>query len=370
MSGADSGKSRLRLALQVLAAVVVLAMVFVWSEGLWRDKVGPEEGDAHDAGTPYEGPVATVVRREVPVLLEAVGTVRPIREAGVSSRVMGVVRSISVDEGDRVGRDQVLAMLSAPELQARSAAAREAVAAAEAALAQARSDHARIQKLYERQAATEVEWEQAQTALEVARANLERSRSAARGEAAVASYTTLTAPFAGVVVERLKDPGDLAPPGVPVVRVADDSRFRLEAAVEEGQATRIEKGTTVEVRIDPLERSGEARIVEVVPATDPSSRTVLVKAELGDWSGLRSGQFGRLRIPMGSRRAVVVPADAVVSVGGVDLVRVVEPDGRTSLRYVRLGRELGSAGVEVLSGLAEGERLALESGPIGAGDSP
>jgi len=351
--------SKWRLWIQIGVAVVVLAAIFIWSEGLLRRKVGP--GDGHgEGGAEWTGRTAAVEAREIPQLLEAVGTVRPVREAAVSARVMGVIDRIEVTEGARVEGGQFLVALSAPELAARSAAAVEAVAGAEAALAQARSDFARMDQLFQREAATRVEWEQARTALSVAEANVARARKAAEGEAAVASYRTLRAPFDGIVIERLMDPGDMAAPGSPILRIVDDRHFRLEAAVEERQGGHIRVGDLVTVVVDALDLSTEARVGEVVPAADPSSRTFLVKADLPEIEGLRPGQFGRIRIPVGKRTALVVPTGAVRNVGGMDLVETVGPDGRLLTQYVRTGLEVEPGWTEVLSGLAEREHVALQ----------
>jgi hypothetical protein len=116
----------------------------------------------------------------------------------------------------------------------------------------------------------------------------------------------------------------------------------------------------VQVSIDALELRAEALVGEVVPAADPVSRTFLVKVDLPEIDELRSGLFGRLRLEVGARAALVVPQEALRRVGGLDLVRVVEDD-RQSTRYVKVGREIEPGVVEILSGLKEGEHVALES---------
>jgi RND family efflux transporter MFP subunit len=358
----SEARSRLRRIAQVAAAIGLLAALFLWTEGLLRDRVGP--GDAGEAAAErYDGPTAAVEKREIPVTIDAVGTVRALREAAVSSRVLGVVERVDVDEGDRVGAGQTLAVLSAPELTARLRAAEEAAAAAEAALAQAQSDSRRMDDLLARQAATRVEWEQARTGLAVAEANAERAREAARAEASVASYAMVEAPFDGVVTLRSVDPGDLASPGTELLRVADDRRFRLEATLDEREGQRVRAGEPVHALVDSLGIDLEATVSEVVPAADPASRTVLVKIDLPRSEGLRTGMFGRLRLASGTRAALVVPAEAVREVGGLDLVRVVDAGGRLAVRHVRRGEPAGAGEVEILSGLAEKERVALGAEP-------
>jgi RND family efflux transporter MFP subunit len=356
-------KSMLRRGIEIGLAAAVLILIFIWSEGLLRRKIGP--GDSTDPAegghgdVAWRGPVATVERREIEIIRESVGTVRPVREASVSARIMGVVERIAVEEGDRVERGQRLATLSAPELAARSAAAQEAVASARAALDQARSDLARAQQLYEREAATKVELERAETALNVAIAELSRAEEAARGEASVASYATLRAPFDGIVTAKHLEAGDLAVPGAPVVRIEETGRFRLEAPVEEDLGGRVRAGETVQVQIGAETEWFDATVGEIVPAADPRSRTVLVKVDLPAGERLLSGRFGRLRIADGTRTALVVPSGATRRVGGMETLNVIGDDGRIETRYVRTGSGVSGDRVEVLSGVSEGETVAV-----------
>jgi RND family efflux transporter MFP subunit len=351
--------SRVRRGIEIAAAALILIVVFVWVQGFMRAKVGPGDG-ATSHGMRYDGPAAAAEVREIPVRVEAVGTVRAVNEASIAARVMGVVERIDVDEGDRVRRGQMLIVVSAPELAARGEAARQAIAAAEASLLQARSDFQRMEALLAKEAATRVEWERARTALAVAEAELSRARQAARAEEAMASYTDLTAPFDGRVVERRMDPGDLASPGAPILRLVDDRSFQIEASVDETRAAALEKGAPVVVRLEPSGRTVSAAISEVVPASDPASRTVLVKALLPAAEGIHTGQFARLEFATGGRMALVVPRSALRRVGGLDLVHVVDAEGFTTSRYVRPGAAAGEEAVEILSGLTAGERVALE----------
>jgi multidrug efflux pump subunit AcrA (membrane-fusion protein) len=118
----------------------------------------------------------------------------------------------------------------------------------------------------------------------------------------------------------------------------------------------------VSVLLDALDQTLEGTVSQVIPAADPGTRTALVRVDLPRVEGLRTGQFGRMRVAIGTRSALIVPIEAVVRVGGLDSVRVVGQDGRQAARYVRVGAEIGAGRIEVLSGLAEGERVALTRG--------
>lgn len=113
-------------------------------------------------------------------------------------------------------------------------------------------------------------------------------------------------------------------------------------------------------------------VEEIVPATDPSTRTVLVKAALPEGTGARPGSFARLAIPTGAERVLVVPSAAIESVGQIETVRVVGADGVRAINVRTGARGLGSGGelVEVLAGLHAGDQVVVpgachESEPTG-----
>jgi RND family efflux transporter MFP subunit len=352
----ESAARRRRRRLEIAVSVAALIAIFVWSEGLLRRRIGPESALGPEAR--YAGPSATVELREVPVVVEGVGTVRAVEEAAVSARVVAVVAAVGVRVGDRVRRGQTLVELASPDLAAQDAAGAAAIRAAEVALAQAQRDYDRADYLYAREAATRVEWERARTALDQARAGLGQARGTAGAAAAAAGFARIAAPFDGVVTERNLDPGDLATPGTVILRIADDRAFRLEAVLDERVALGLRPGDPAEVAIDALDLTRATALAEVAPAAG-AAHTSLVKADLPRTDGLRSGQFGRLRVQTGVREALVVPAQAVRRVGAVASLRVIAADGSAQTRAVRLGATLADGGIEILSGVDASERVAV-----------
>jgi multidrug efflux pump subunit AcrA (membrane-fusion protein) len=103
------------------------------------------------------------------------------------------------------------------------------------------------------------------------------------------------------------------------------------------------------------------KVVQILPASDPASRTFLVKIELPRNSAIRSGLFGRARFPLGTREALSIPQTAVVERGNMQAVYVLGTGEIASLRYITLGRS-DQQSVEVLSGLDDGERIVARPG--------
>ena len=197
---------------------------------------------------------------------------------------------------------------------------------------------------------------------EMSRASHAQAQAALAQARTVEGFTRIRAPFDGVVTAKYADPGTLATPGTPLVAVEDIRRFRLEVSVDESQIAGVRLGESVPVQLDAFgNETMTGKVVQIVPAADPASRSFTVKVELPVDARLRSGLFGRAQFTQGQRQAILVPRTAVIERGQLQGVYVVGPDQVASLRYVTLGNAAG-AQIEVLSGLQAGDRVVLEPG--------
>ena len=141
-------------------------------------------------------------------------------------------------------------------------------------------------------------------------------------------------------------------------------RYRLEVTVNESDLQYVRTGHEVPVAIDALDNAAlEGKVVQIVPAADPASRTFLVKIELPTDTRLRSGLFGRAQFSRGERKALLIPRSAVVERGQLQGIFVLDQNQVASLRYISLGKTSGS-GIEVLAGLQDGERVVAKPGAL------
>ena len=325
--------------------------------------------------------VAAVALEERPEVYEATGTVRARTAATLSSKVMGYVQEVHVRVGDRVREGQPLVTLDARDLETgvrRADAARAEIesaipeaesgmAAAKAQLDLAQATYKRIDELARKKSVSNQELDEASARLKAAQAANDMARAkraqldakmAQVGEerqaaAIMRGYAQINAPFAGVVTARSVEPGNLAAPGAPLLTLEREGAYRLEAAVEESKLPAVRAGQSVDVALEALDRTIPARVSEVVPAVDASSRAYTVKIDLPALAQVRSGMFGRALFPLGKRQVLAVPAGAVVERGQLQAVYVVE-EGAAHTRLVTLG-----AKGEVLSGLAAGEKVVV-----------
>jgi RND family efflux transporter MFP subunit len=311
--------------------------------------------------------VAAVAAEAIPEVQEAVGTVRARNSAQVAARVAGSVSGVYVKEGDRIPRGKLLVAIEAAESGAAAAGAASGVVEAQRGVDEARSRRKlaaatfeRYRRLFEEQAVTRQEFEQRQMEQEVAaqgvaraEAKLGQSREGARAAGTVAGYGRVLSPISGVVVAKTVEAGQTVFPGAPLVTVEGDGGFRLEVAAGAGLLGHVKQGDQVGVAFEGAPVTG--RVSEIVPLVDPVSRTFTVKVDIPE-KGVRSGTYGRVFFPTGTRQGIAVPATAVVERGSLTSVWIVSKEGIARLRLVKLGRPLGDR-VEVVSGLSAGERI-------------
>lgn len=343
---------------RILVAVLFAALVLVllWFQGiLLRNEHPPAEV----AGAPAVGPDADVVRVErqvVPEVRVYPGFVEAIDPAAIAARVMATVVSVAGREGDPVAEGEIVVSLDDRDARARLSQAESALEAAGARALQAKLAWERAQRLHDADALTTQEWESARAARDGARAQEEGAREAVEEARTALTWFRLAAPFAGRILERHVDPGDLAAPGQPLLAVYREDRLRFRVAIPEERAPDISVGSTAELAFDRLPHRA-AKVTRVLPPADPRSGTVVLHLVPAADDDLRPGLLGRLRLAVGEREALVVPRAAVERIGQVERVRLVR-DGGVRPVTVRTGKRHEDL-VEILSGLAEGEELVL-----------
>jgi RND family efflux transporter MFP subunit len=211
-----------------------------------------------------------------------------------------------------------------------------------------------------RESITQSELDQASTAIRSAKAELERVRQALQEARIVEAYATVRAPLSGRVIDKKVNAGDTVSPGQMLVTMYDPSDMQMIACVRESLALRLKAGEQVPARLDTLGYDCRATVSEIVPEAQTESRSFHVKVNMPCPPNVYSGMFGRILIPLEDEDLLIVPAAAVRRVGQLDEVDVVA-DAILSRRAVQLGRTLDE-GLEVLSGLKEGEKVVLLKG--------
>ena len=332
---------------------------------------------------PFAVSVVEARSTEWPSIYEAPGTVRAVSTATLASKVMGYVREVNVQPGDRVRDGQLLVVIDSRDLQAAvmqaKAAEQEArsgiaeaesgIGAAKAQLELAQVTFRRMEDLFEKKSISNQEFDEATARLRGAEAahqmaiskrsqldaRIAQTAHGAQSASIMKSYSEIRAPFTGLIIEKRVEPGQMATPGTPLLTVEGAGGYRLEAAVQESMLGSIRLGQTVSVVLDAANLTVDAKVTEIVPSVDASSRAFLVKAALPPAPILRTGLFGRMRVQRGSEQVVSVPMVAVVHRDGLQSVFVAE--GNTARMRVITTGSSREGQMQVLSGLTPGERV-------------
>lgn len=351
-------KRRYKTVLTAVGALAILVLMFMWLTGNLSREGKISAGKLEVKGKPAAGRRTLGVSAvTIPVAMEAVGTVAARNQVEVSSRIMARIIVAEADSGDKVEKGQTLFALDPRDAEARLAQAREALVSAEATLERVSLDAGRIERLYDRKAATKQEFDGARAALKTARAAAESARAMVREAEVNLSYTRIDSPLTGTVIDRAADPGDMAIPGKPLMSIYNPLSLRLEVSMAEQFRRKVRKGQTVKALLDSTGTEFEGSVEEIVPVSEASSRTFLVRVSIPPTVAAYPGMYGKMWMPVGSKEAILIPPDALQRVGQLEMVTVVE-NGITRVRSVKTGKAY-PGGIEVLSGLAPGEQIVL-----------
>lgn len=306
----------------------------------------PVGAEAAESGTKEkEAPIAVTVaiasEQTLPALAEVAGTLQAAERAAIAAKVAGVITRMPVALGSTVQTGDLLVAISAEEITAR-------FNQAEAQLAQARRNLEREQHLLQKNAATAETVKSMQDLHAIAQAGYWEAK-------AMLGYTTISAPFDGVVSQKMATSGDLAMPGAILLLLENNRKLQVRTAVPERLILGLHTNDVLTVMVETAGVATQGTIAEIAPAADPDSRTATVILDLPADPNLRTGQFARVHIPGNKSKTLVIPTTAIVPAGQMDRVFVIEGD-RARLRLVRTGMELHGL-TEILSGLNPGDTV-------------
>jgi len=328
------------------------------------------------AATAFAADIATapVARAASDGVYVSDGTVEAVRQSVIAPQVAGRITDLRVKAGDTVKAGQILARIDERAAEQQASASQAQVAAAQAQLDAARREFARSERLFSKKYISQTAMDQAEAQFKATEAQV-RSLLAQAGLASTqTSFHTIQAPYSGIVAEVSCELGDMATPGKPLFRIYDPAALRVVSDVPESVARSIATAGPAKIELPAVAeamRWQSAVAVTVLPTADPASHTMQLRLALPPRiAGIAPGMFARTHLPLTdaasgsapSSKRLTIPSASVIRRTELDAVYVVDGKG-ARLRQVRLGRVLADR-VEVLAGLSEGERVALD--PIAA----
>ncbi len=383
---------------QAAALVLLLVTVGIGGYVFWPALTGASAADERDVPdterVAQRTRVGVVVVEPTDFLLfaEATGNLAPWRSAGLSPEASGVVRERLVEEGTRVEKGKALIRLDSRDQELELEEARSELLRAQIDYAgkQVGSNTAApntelLERAEEAFLRAESDWQQGRISLEefqqarrtynsdvlrsghrradveAVLSGLEQAEQRVRRAELALSRMTVTAPFGGRIANLKVEEGQHISMGTPVLTLLDDSRMKVDVSVLEVDLVGLGPGADARVRIPALADTVlSGRIFSVNPSIDPDTGTGRVTVEVANPRGkLLSGLFAYVQLEAGRLTGrIVVPAEAVLSRQGRDLVFTVE-GGRAQWTYVTTGRRSGGL-VEVVEPLAPGDSIAVE----------
>jgi RND family efflux transporter MFP subunit len=310
-------------------------------------------------------PVQVMGAQAVSTGYEIDGMVEPVRRSTVSAQTPGRVVSLLVKAGDRVRVGQVLAVIDDRDTQTGVQRSQAQVAQSDAELSNAKANWVRQQDLRAKGFVSQAALDVAAAQYKAAQAARDGAGAGARQAGLAQSFTKLTAPFDGFVMETLAQAGDLAMPGTPVAVVYAPQPLRVVVQVPASMNAQAQKASQIQIQVAGA--NGQANWVapagsQPVGAADPISQTLAWRLDLTPQAAAQMipGQPARVKFVGAQAQRMVVPQAAVLRRGEITGVYVATPQG-FALKAVRVGQDHGASGTEVLAGLKAGDAVAVDA---------
>lgn len=312
------------------------------------------------AATAHAAPVDTAAATYVDIdrSARAEGVVEAVRQSTLAAQVAGRVIAMPVRAGDAVKAGQLLVQIDPRSATQAEAASQGQLREAQANLVNAKAKYERSRQLAAQKFISQAALDQAAAEYAAAEAQTAAALANAGASSTSRSFTTIVAPYDGVVATTDVQVGDMATAGRPLLTVFDPHELRVTATLPQSVLARADLSAPVAIDIPSLGRTLAARRVTVIPMADSRTHTTQVRLDLPEAAGVMPGQYARASIVTGHARALTIPAAAVLRRGEVTAVYVVDAKGVAQLRQVRLGEPAGGERVEVLAGLDAGETVS------------
>jgi RND family efflux transporter MFP subunit len=337
---------------------------------------------------------APVQMREVEQTYSIDGVVEATRQSTVSAQISGRVKAINFDVGDRVSKGQVILRIDEREANQALAGSKAQLSQSEATFQNARLSYERSKQLFEQKFISQAALDKAKADYDVARAQAAASEAGAEQSALTRSYTSVIAPYSGVVSARMVEMGEMVTVGKPLMTGFDPTQLRVIANVPQDKLEDIGSHPTVTIEVPSLSRWIKAASVTVQPSADIRTHSTQVRVELpaNQASGrlqnvteerqptgaaaehllphqtltrtvseVYPGMFVRAHFVVGKVSKMLIPVSAVLHRGEVVGVYVLDEKDVPHLRQVRLGEANEQNEIEVMAGLNVGERVAREA---------
>ncbi|MBV1915314.1 MAG: efflux RND transporter periplasmic adaptor subunit [Pseudomonadales bacterium] len=343
---------------QITSAIGCLLLLLTLSACQQDPDVSSDSGNDSDKRASYTLQTTTVTKQSLPLIYNAPGTVTAKNHLQISSRITGYIDQINVSEGDRIQPGDLLVEIDGAQVEAAIKGAKAATRAARAELQDSTEDIKRYRALSETKVLAAERLQNAEFRQRKAEAMLAQAQAELDAREQDRRSIKLISPVEAYVRERLRDQGDLALAGEPILKLDILSEMELEIYLSAQQINAIEVGQAILISIPSEADLLIGTIKRIVRFADPITRRSKVLIKLPEGIELSPGQFARAEIPLQSQPTLVVPTAAITMRAGINGVFVLDENNAVHFESIRTGR-ISQPYSQVLSGVEEGWRLIL-----------
>ena len=311
---------------------------------------------------------ADVLRVQTLELVQSLAIAGPLRasnSAFVKARVAGELQGLVLREGDRVSAGQVVARIDATESQARLRQAQQQAEAARAQVDIARRSFDNNRSLVDQGFISKTALDTSAASLAAAEASFRAAQAGADLANKSLEDTVLRAPMAGVVAQRLAQPGERLAVDTRILEIVDLSRLELEASLSPADSLLVQPGQEAVLSIEGASQTLSAKVLRVNPSAVAGSRAVLAYLAVQSNPGLRQGLFAQGRLSIGKLQVLAIPLAAVRTDKPLPYVLLIQ-DGAVVHQTVELGARGEQADQTMVGIKGLPERAVILSGTLGS----
>lgn len=358
-SGNSGSRKRgwVKLSVAVLTGILVVGSLVAWRASSAK-KEEPKKADKVFEFSKSD--LAVLAPRELGNMIPLSGSLKPVTQAVVKSKVAAEVAKVHVREGERVAAGQVLVSLDTADLKARADAQAAQVAEMRARLDLALKNEANNRQLLQKNFISQNAFDAVTNSAEVARANLKSAEAQSAIVQRALADASIRAPFSGIVARRMVNIGEKVSPDMPIMQIVDLMQMELEAPVPVAEIPGIKVGQEISFTVDGFgDRQFKGKVERINPSAEAGSRSISVFLVLANPDlSLKGGMFANGKLAAQSRGPVnAVPLVALREEGGQSFVMVLDKD-KIERKPVTVGaRSIDLGLVEIRDGLSPGTQV-------------
>lgn len=307
--------------------------------------------------------VSTVSYQNVAKTYTVEAVVEAVKQSTIASQTSGRITQINVEVGDNVKKGQILAKVDPTEINQTLNVNQGQIAQAQANVENAKNYYNRIKKLVDEKFMSPANLDKAQADYKLALAQLQTAKASENQTAVHKNFSTIKAPYDGVIASKLIQVGELATPSRPILSFFDPKDLRVIVNIPQFSIQKIQKEIPAKIQFSNLNQLITADKLTIVPSADKNTHVTTIQLDFSNASnltGIYPGLFGKAYFTMGYEKKLVIPTKSILKRSELTAVYVLPTLSNQSkkLRQIRIGDTYNNGELtEVVSGLNPNEKI-------------